>query len=351
MMKKAGQNISSETIQRLLHADDICRPKVLIWARDADFFAESLSSRFPAITFVKAIERGDALQFCGDCDVLVARNDEVFDGVVAAMPRLRWIQALTTGTDRIEAIPDLPPNVIVTAARGFHGPQMSELAFLFMLSLSRDYPAMAANQKQHRWKRWPQKLLIGKTVVLLGVGAVGEELAKRCHAFGMKVIGVDSVRKSAPGVEAIHSPDRLTELACGADFLIILVPYTKETHHLVNAGVLDAMKPSSVLINISRGHVVDEGALVRTLAARRIAAAGLDVFQTEPLPADNPLWDLPNVMITPHVGGMSDIYAQQVMPVLIDNITAYAAGACSRMRYIVRHVNGAKRAVRHLAME
>ena len=310
---------------------------MLIWARDADLFVQRLSARFPAIAFVKAIERGEALKVCGDCDVLIARNDEVFEGFVQAMPRLRWIQALTTGTDRIEAIPDLPADVIVTAARGFHGPQMSELAFLLMLSLSRDYPAVAANQKQHRWVRWPQKLLLGKTVVLVGVGAVGAELAKRCHAFGMQVIGVDSVRKSAPGVEAMHTPDRLTELAAEADFLIVLVPFTAETHHLVDARVLAAMKPSGILINISRGQVMDEAALIRALAAKQIAGAGLDVFQTEPLPADSPLWDLPNVMITPHVGGMSDIYAEQVLPILIDNIAAYAAGDCSRLRYVVKN--------------
>jgi phosphoglycerate dehydrogenase-like enzyme len=326
---------SAEIAGRRPDANAGSSSKVLIWARDADIFVDRLSARFPTIRFVKAIGRGEALQSCGDCDILIARNDEVFDGFVAAMPRLRWIQALTTGTDRIEAIADLPPGVIVTAARGFHGPQMSELAFLFMLSLSRDYPAMSANQKEHRWTRWPQKLLLGKSVVLLGVGAVGEELAKRCHAFGMNVIGVDAVRKSAPGVDAMHTPERLKELASAADFLVVLVPYTAETHHLVDAGILDAMKPTSVLINISRGPVVDEAALICTLAAKRIAGAGLDVFQTEPLPADSPLWDLPNVMITPHVGGMSDIYAEQVMPVLIDNIAAYAAGARSRMRYVV----------------
>lgn len=328
MSKATDQKSSSETL-------GASSPKVLIWARDADIFAETLSSRFPALAFVKAIHRADALQVCGDCDVLIARNDDVFEDLLEAMPRLRWIQALTTGTDGIEALAKLSPDVMVTAARGFHGPQMSELAFLFMLSLARDYPAMVANQKQHRWARWPQKLLLGKTVVLLGVGAVGEELAKRCQAFGMNVIGVDAVRKSAPAVDAIHGPDRLVQLASTADVLVVLVPYTAETHHLVGAGVLDAMQPTSILINISRGPVVDEAALIRALGAKRIAGAGLDVFQTEPLPAESPLWDLPNVLITPHVGGMSDIYAEQVMPILIDNIAAYTAGARSRMRYVV----------------
>ncbi len=312
------------------------KSKVLIWAREADFFRARLSARMPDFTFVSATARADALKAGADCDVLMARNDESFEGVAEAMPRLRWIQALTTGTERIEAIPRLPQQVIITAARGFHGPQMSELAFLSMLSLSRNFRQVLANQRERRWERWPQKLLIGKTVVILGIGAIGEEVAQRCRAFGMKVIGIDAVRKAAPGVDAIHPPARLTEIVAAADFLIVLVPYTKDTHHLVNAAVLEAMKPSGVLINLCRGQVVDEAALIRTLSAGRIGGAALDVFETEPLPADSPLWDLPNVIVTPHIGGMSDIYAEQVLPVLIDNLLAYAAGTPTRMRYVVR---------------
>lgn len=310
--------------------------KVLVWARDAEFFVEQLGPRFPAITFLKAVERGDAIALGGDCDVLIARDEEGFEPVFAAMPRLRWIQALTTGTDRIEAAANMPAGVTLTAARGFHGPQMSELAFLMMLSLSRDFPAIVANQKTHRWSRWPQRLLFGKTIAVLGVGAVGEELAKRCQAFGMKVIGVDAMRTSAPGVDALHPPERLIEVVATADVLVVLVPYAKDTHHLVDARVLAAMKPSAILINISRGQVIDEGALIRAVQDKRIAGAGLDVFPAEPLPADSPLWDLPNVLITPHIGGMSDIYAEQVLPILIDNITAFAAGNASGLRYIVR---------------
>jgi phosphoglycerate dehydrogenase-like enzyme len=205
-----------------------------------------------------------------------------------------------------------------------------------MLAFARKFPALLENQKRKRWDRRPQQLLAGKTAVLVGVGRIAEELAKRCQVFGMRVIGVSAARKSAPGFDAVYPRARLISAAGEADFLIILVPYTNENHHLIDGAVIDAMKPSGVLINIARGGVLDEDALLAALIDGRIAGAGLDVFANEPLPSSSPLWDTPNVIITSHVGGMSEDYAEQVMPVLIDNLRAFVAGEPERMRYIVK---------------
>jgi phosphoglycerate dehydrogenase-like enzyme len=214
---------------------------------------------------------------------------------------------------------------------------MSELAFLFMLSLARDIRSVLGNQRQHLWDRQPQHLLFGKTAMLVGVGRIAEALAQRCKSFGMRVLGVSTGRTSAPGFDVIHPRQTLRAVVIEADFLVVLVPHTRETHHLIDAGVLGAMKPAAMLINLARGDVIDEAALIRALTAGRIAGAALDVFHTEPLPNDSPLWDLPNVIITPHIGGMSDIYAEQVLPLLIDNLSAFMAGTPERMRYIVRN--------------
>jgi phosphoglycerate dehydrogenase-like enzyme len=309
--------------------------EVLIVGRDSDVFAKHLSPQFPALRFHAAHNSQEALALCGPCEILVIRTDEIFAGLVAAMPRLRLIQALTTGTDHIMALPNLPPGVLVTAARGFHGPQMSELAFLFMLAFARKFPAVLENQKRRVWDRREQRLLERKTVVIVGVGRIAEELAKRCKVFGMRVVGV-STRASAPGLDALYPRARIAEAAALADFLIILAPYTKENHHLIDAAVIDAMKRDGVLINLARGGVLDEEALRGALLAGRIAGAGLDVFQTEPLPLESPLWDTPNVIITSHVGGVSETYAEQVMPLLIDNLQAFVDGAPERMSYIVK---------------
>jgi len=314
--------------------------KVLILARDAEAFAEQLRPNFPDVAFFAAAEPQDALSNCGDCDVLMTRNDDCFEAVIRAMPRLKFIQALTTGTELIEAMPGLAPDVLITAARGFHGPQMSELAFLFMLSFARKLPAIIADQKQRRWNRVPQSLLVGKTLVVLGVGRIAEELARRAKVFDMRVVGVSGSRTAAPGFDAIYPRDRLHEVVAQADFLIMLVPATPENHHLVDAAMLGAMKPTAVLINIARGEVVDEAALIAALTQRRIAGAGLDVFANEPLPPESPLWGMDNVLITSHIGGMSDNYVEQVMPIVIENLRAYRAGTPAGMRYIIRMPEG-----------
>jgi D-2-hydroxyacid dehydrogenase (NADP+) len=313
--------------------------QVLIVGRDSEFFTHELGARFPGLTFHAALDAAAGAKAGVACDILLIRTDEITADLIDSMPRLRLIQALTTGTDHIEVLPNLPAGVIIAAARGFHGPAMSELAFLFMLGLARDIPTVLANQQQHQWDRRPQRLLLGKTATLVGVGRIAEELAQRCKSFGMRVEGVSGARAAVPGFDLIHPRTALRQAAAAADFLIVLAPSTPQNRHLIDAGVLDAMKPSAALISLARGDVVDEAALVRTLTNRRIAGAGLDVFQTEPLPPTSPLWDLPNVLITSHVGGMSDIYGHQVLPLLIDNLTAFVAGTPERMRFIVRTIN------------
>jgi phosphoglycerate dehydrogenase-like enzyme len=152
----------------------------------------------------------------------------------------------------------------------------------------------------------------------------------------MRVIGISNGRSEAPHFDAIMPRDRLNEAASQADFLIVLAPHNAETDKLIGAGVLDAMKPSGVLINIARGGVVDEDALITALRAGKIRGAGLDVFRTEPLPKDSPLWDMPNVFITSHIGGMSDTYGEQVMPLLVNNLRAFVDGRTEQMKYIVK---------------
>jgi D-2-hydroxyacid dehydrogenase (NADP+) len=161
-------------------------------------------------------------------------------------------------------------------------------------------------------------------------------LAIRCAAFGMRVIGVSASRTEAPGFDAIMPQAQIAQAAGLADFLVLLLPYTPRSHHLVDATVLAAMQPHAMLINLARGGVVDEPALIAALAEHRIAGAGLDVFEVEPLPQESPLWAMDNVMITPHIGGMSDTYARQVSPLLIDNIVNFAAGRIDAMRNVIR---------------
>jgi phosphoglycerate dehydrogenase-like enzyme len=309
---------------------------VLIKGRDAAFFAERLAQALPDLRFHAAHDPAEALAKCANADILIIRTDEIFPELVDKMPMLRLIQALTTGTDHIQALLNLPKHVTLAAARGFHGPQMSELAFVFMLHFVRDFRDLFETQAAHRWNRVEQSLLVDRTAVIIGVGSIAEDLAHRCKVFGMRVVGVSDGRSEAPHFDAILPRARIDDAAAQADFLIALVPHTKETNNLIGASVFNAMKRSGVLINIARGGVVDEDALIDALRAGTIAGAGLDVFRTEPLPKDSPLWDMHNVFITSHVGGMADTYGEQVMPLLIENLRAFVAGEPEKMRFIVQ---------------
>lgn len=293
-------------------------------------YAAAVAKAQPALKVVATSDRAEALAAAPTTTAIVAKAQDVLPEIVARMPALDWIQALTTGIDPLLAL-KLPPSVTVTTTRGMHGPQMAELAFLLMLSLSRNAPQIFANQREAKWKRWGQHLLLGKTVAIVGVGSISEALALRCQAFGLKVLGISS-RESAQGFDELHPRSRLQEVAGRADFVIVLVPYTPDTHHLIDASVLGAMKKSAFLINIARGNVVDEPALTEALKARTIAGAGLDVFSVEPLPAASALWGLDNVIVTPHIGGLSDIYAEQAVPILLENLAAYLAGQQTAMQ-------------------
>ncbi len=299
-------------------------------AAHARTYREGLARALPGGEILATSTLAEALARAPEATVLIAKAQDVSAELVGAMPRLGWIQALTTGIDPLLAL-GLPPSVIVTSGRGIHGPQMAELTLLLMMALSRDFPRMLANQREAKWERWGQRLLAGKTAVLVGVGAISEALAARCKPFGLAVIGVTS-RSAVENFDELLPRQRLREAAARADFLVLLVPYSPETHHLIDASVLGVMKPTAYLINVARGNVVDETALIAALQARRIAGAGLDVFAAEPLPPQSPLWALDNVILTPHVGGMSEVYAEQILPLLVHNLRAYLAGDRAGMR-------------------
>ena len=309
--------------------------KILILERespeDLDLYVEALARKLPDLSVTVASTIEAALAAAAGATAIWGKAHHIPRELVAATPGLDWVQALTSGTDALRHV-GLPAQARVTTARGAHAPQMAELALLLMLALARDLPRMLANQQAARWVRWPQRLLYDKTIGIVGVGTIGESLAGYCRTFGMHVVGISDSRREAPGFDAIEPRSRLGEVAAAADFLLILAPYDARTHHMIDARILARMRPEAYLINVARGPVVDEAALVEALRAGRIAGAGLDVFEVEPPAATNPLWELPNVIMTPHVGGMSDIYARQLLPLLLHNAAAYLAGDFESMR-------------------
>ena len=302
----------------------------------SEWYAENLGVHFPDFNFQVARTLDDAMAHAAETHVYIGIGPQMPPHLVAAMPRLEWVQSLTTGVDNLLAMKEMPEGVPITKCAGVQGPQMSELALLLMMSLLRRLPDLLESQKAGRWDRKPQPLLWGKTVCILGLGSIAETLATYCTTMGMTVTGVSDSRASAPHVDRIYKRAELTQAAGEADFLVVLLPLSPDTRHIVNASVLAAMKPSSYLINIARGGCVDEDALLDALKAGTIAGAGVDVFETEPLPPEHPLWSAPNLVLTPHVGGYADIYHKQCFPIVLENFEAYAAHGPEALKNAVR---------------
>jgi phosphoglycerate dehydrogenase-like enzyme len=268
----------------------------------------------------------------------------------ALAPNLRWIQLDTAGFDHVLQSPYADSDVAVTNLAGVAPPNMAEYALMMMLAFSHRLPNIMHNQTQRNWGdssfRWntfmPSELL-GKTVGVVGYGAIGREIGRICHAFGMRVLAMAPSLNSLqvkpltyqvpslvdlPGKDpdAFYTPDQLIEMLPQCDYVVLVCPHNPATHHLLNTVTFAAMKPGAVLVNIARGGVVDESALIDALRSGRLSGAALDVFEQEPLPPDSPLWDMPNVIISPHIAGYTSRYFQVVYDIFSTNIQRYLAG-------------------------
>ncbi len=301
-----------------------------------EHYRDRLRAAFPDVDIDLVEHHSKVGPYIADADVLMTFGAHMADDVLADAEKLRWVQALGTGVDGIVDSPSLRDDVIVTNLHGLHGPAVSELVLAFMLVLARDLRRSFANQAQAQWQRFPVALLKGKTVAILGVGTIAEELAPKCAALGMHVVGISSATRDVAGFERMWPRDQLAEAVAGVDYLVLLTPYTAETRGIVNAEVLAAMMPSSFLINVARGGIVDEPALIGALREGGIAGAALDVFAEEPLPIDHPFWMMENVLITPHTGGFHTGYADDALPIVEENLRRFLAGDVANLINVVR---------------
>jgi phosphoglycerate dehydrogenase-like enzyme len=299
-------------------------------------YRDRLRAAFPEVTFDLVDHHSKVGPYIGDADVLVTFGAHMADHVLADGVRLRWVQALGTGVDGIVDSPCLRDGVVVTNLHGLHGPAVSECVLAAMLALARDLRRSWANQARSQWQRFVVSLLKGRTVGILGVGAIAEELAPKCAALGMRVVGISSAPRQVAGFARMWPRDRLIEAVADLDYLVLLTPYTPETRGIVSAAVLAAMKPTSHIVNVARGGVVDEQALIAALRDGAIAGAALDVFAEEPLPSDHPFWTMENVLITPHTAGFHGGYADEALPIVEDNLRRFLAGDLAGLANVVR---------------
>jgi phosphoglycerate dehydrogenase-like enzyme len=311
--------------------------KVLVLEVHARSYAERIAKKFPELKLVPARDASELPDDLSDIDVLIAFGVAVNDDIIRRLRVLKWIQSLATGVDHFLRFPSLPRHVIVTSTRGIHGAPMRETVAYLMTAVSREAPRLMAAQKAHIWDRLAWSLLAGKTAVVVGLGVSGTAIGHLLHALDMNVIGVTRTPRAIDGFAETITTDRLVHAAAQADYLINVLPANADNAGIFGREVFAAMKRSAYFINVGRGQTVDEAALIAALRERRIAGAGLDVFESFPLPPTSPLWDLPNVVITPHIGGHVREYAALALPIVMDNLRLFLAGRAAEMRNIVEH--------------
>lgn len=307
---------------------------VLVLETHAEAYAAALREKFADLE-VQTAQTADAHVDFGRVEVLIAFGMGITDALFTRMPKLRWVQSLATGVDHFLRSKTLAHDVILTSGRGIHGPAMRETVLHLMLSVSHDSNGLIHDKAAHRWDRREWPLLAGKTAVVVGTGVAGSAIGSVLQALGMRVVGVSRMPRQVAGFDQVVAQSELPEAAARADYVINVLPGDAVNLRIIDRGVFARMKPSAYFINVGRGETVDECALVDVLKGGNIAGAGLDVFAIEPLPGESPLWDIPNVFLSPHIGGLFEEYQEMAMPLIVRNMTAYLAGHTDRMTNVI----------------
>lgn len=284
----------------------------------------------PGVQLIAAPNFQVALESVSEADAIIGYCSAE---ILRAGPKLKWIQLPSAGAEYCVGIPAVKQrNVLITNAQRIYGPEIAEHVMAMLLSFSRGLYRFFPEQLEGRWNRRavPQEQLWeleGKTMLVVGLGGIGTQVAKRAHAFGMRVLATRRSRRSGPEfVEYVGLADELNDLAAQADVVVNAAPLTPETTGMFDADFFAHMKPTAYFINVGRGRSVVTPDLVSALESGRIAGAGLDVTDPEPLPTGHPLWSLPNVIITPHVAGGSDLRTERLWTVIRENLRRYVAG-------------------------
>lgn len=247
-------------------------------------------------------------------------------GVLAKMPKLRWIQALTVGIDNWLSRADLAPGIALTCARGSHRVQMPENILGALFHLTKPYTQATLDQRERRWVRRVSEPLAGKTLAILGLGAIGHELARKAAALEMRVIGTRRSQEPVPHVDRVYPPEAIDEVLGQADFVVLLLPLTSQTDRIMNTQHLKAMRKGAYLLNFGRGGLIDDDDLIAAVRNKVIAGAVLDVYRQEPLPAEHPFWGVEGITVLPHIGGLASGRDEIVAGIFTDNMRRYLAG-------------------------
>lgn len=321
--------------QRLVTAGGAKAPLTYFAGEMSDEMLKEALTAAPGVRVVRGVTRESAVERAGEIDAIDAHL--LTPELLEKATKLAWVQSRSAGVERFLAIKGFAENdrIVFTNMRGAHGPAIADHAFAMLLTLSRDLRAYDKAQEKGEWMRDGVPTtpgapdirpfaLQGRTMLVVGLGGIGAEVAQRAHGFGMRVIGTRRTDTPGPAwIEKVGKPEDLLAMLPGADVVAICVPLTPETDKLFNEQAFAAMKQGAILINVARGRVVDTDAMLAALRSGRLAGACLDVTDPEPLPAGHALWKEPNVVITPHISADADLTDERSMALLKENLRRF----------------------------
>jgi phosphoglycerate dehydrogenase-like enzyme len=247
--------------------------------------------------------------------------------LAAVAPRLRWVQSTSAGIGQMVRRVGLDKtDIVLTTASGVHARPLADFCLMAMLMFAKDYPRMERDKRAKRWERYCGEELTGKTLAIIGLGRIGQEVARHGRRMDMRVVGMRRSDAVVDGIDKLYTRDELRAMLAATDFLVLAAPHTPETEGIVGASEIAALKRGAVVINIGRGQLIDEAALIRALQDGHLAGAALDVFEKEPPPPDSPLWDMPNVIISPHSASTVTQENARITELFCDNLRRYLSG-------------------------
>ncbi|HRW48594.1 MAG TPA: D-2-hydroxyacid dehydrogenase [Caldilinea sp.] len=307
---------------------------LILSARAADYARLLAESELPECELHAATNAAEAGYWPARCPIVLA-DPPLIRPLLPELAALRWLQATYAGVETLTA-PGLRRDYVLTNARGAFGDLMAEYVMGYLIMHERLGWQRFLAQREGRWDAtWPGRVR-GKTMGLVGVGSIGAEIARAAKCFGLRTLGYTRASEGCAAIDGYFHGGDLAAMATQCDYLVCSLPNTDASRGLVDAAVLAALPPHAVLVNVGRGSTVDEGALVAALQGGRLAGAVLDVFATEPLPQESPLWSLPNVLITSHTSALS--YPEDIAPIFADNYRRFIAGEA--LRHVVDFEQG-----------
>jgi phosphoglycerate dehydrogenase-like enzyme len=303
------------------------RPALLLWTDHTQPYIDAIGAAgLKDAVKIETLRRGEtpSEQQMAETEVLLA--PAVPPGLLPRMRRLRWAQAMTAGVEAWLAQPDLPPDLVLTCARGTHRESMPENIIAALFHIAKPFAAIAEDQKRGEWRSRVAEPLNGKTLGILGLGEIGQQVARIALALRMNVIGTKRRPSPVEGVAEVLPTTQTDAVLAQSDYVLLLLPATPETENFIDATRLAQMKPTAWLLNFGRGAIIRDEDLITAVRHRRIAGAVLDVFRQEPLPAEHAFWRTEGILVLPHIGGPHPQRDSIVARLFVDNLRRFLAG-------------------------